>query len=114
MSELKPCPFCGGEPVYLADDSYDSEHAGCMNCDVFFVSDKNTGYSKEQWNRRAPDPEKAELERAIAVACMTVRNEALEEAAQEVESWDPDYRTPRVLADDIRGLKAALRHEEER
>ena len=41
----------------------------------------------------------------LAVACMKVRNEALEEAAQEVESWDPDYRTSRVLADDIRGLK---------
>ena len=29
--ELKPCPFCGGEPYFIKDNSYGDAMVGC-NC----------------------------------------------------------------------------------
>ena len=52
MSELKPCPFCGGVARIEKDIS-------CYGCGA-------TIDSREAWNRRAPDPEKWELMEQLA------------------------------------------------
>ena len=51
MSELEPCPFCGGVARIEKDIS-------CYGCGA-------TIDSREAWNRRAPDPEKQELAEAL-------------------------------------------------
>lgn len=118
--KLAPCPFCGGEAVYCEDDSYNNEHTGCVECDVFFVGGSNTGVSKEQWNRRAPNSEvvghleaqhrsaiengklrkeKADLVEMLQVACRVIR-----QAHHYISHKMPD--------DAFRILDEWMRHEE--
>ena len=68
MSELKPCPFCGGEAardIILEDGSnYGGEIIGCKRClastRVFFGEKEGL---EESWNTRTPAP--AEVERLV-------------------------------------------------
>lgn len=72
MSELKPCPFCGGEakhesgvnitPAYDKNGAYIdivdavyNEQTGCPTCDIWFyiMDDEPEGITIERWNRRA-------------------------------------------------------------
>lgn len=52
MSELKPCPFCGGEPAFLGDTAT----IKCKSCGGAFIV-INPIMSRlevaEAWNRRA-------------------------------------------------------------
>lgn len=59
MTELKPCPFCGGEAVlikrklktefYPSDGSY---YAHCKKCIITTQPRKNAESVIEAWNRR--------------------------------------------------------------
>ena len=57
--ELKPCPFCGGEDIYLKEVDLDFAfstyyHVRCLTCNCNLDSIQNTSKSKaiEAWNRR--------------------------------------------------------------
>ena len=67
MNELKPCPFCGGEPMLYHQSSkytdYDGNYVYCMNCGCrtkLFECFNGTGKTHEDtkaeaiesWNRR--------------------------------------------------------------
>lgn len=55
MSELKPCPFCGANPVreYLPDGK---EYIICSNencpCQPMTAAQKSKGAAARAWNRR--------------------------------------------------------------
>jgi Lar family restriction alleviation protein len=54
---LKPCPFCGKEPVFTADrdvtDGYDHSFTiSCFECG-FSISDEYQSGAAESWNRRS-------------------------------------------------------------
>lgn len=51
MSDLKPCPFCGGDRIGVAFGI-----AGCRECLGQVVRDHND-QATEGWNRRAPSEE---------------------------------------------------------
>jgi len=65
MSELKPCPFCGGAAV-LEDGSPDDPMWGtpspwwfgsCNKCDLHFCADdQSKDGAIKAWNTRAEDP----------------------------------------------------------
>ena len=56
-AELKPCPFCGSDDVYLVNASSDGNEWGvvCRDCDVW-ADNRLMDMTKEQaielWNRR--------------------------------------------------------------
>jgi hypothetical protein len=65
MTELKPCPFCGGEAEIVKDKrwprsldhSIDAWHVECTNFDCVIYQVDNNYYRKrkeavEMWNRR--------------------------------------------------------------
>lgn len=60
MSELKPCPFCGGEGELSSGkyDGKDTSYVMCKKCmcrgEFFFVSPKYASEIKavQAWNRR--------------------------------------------------------------
>lgn len=58
--DLLPCPFCGGTPVTIEDDSYGSSAVFCQQCDVYFSADKSEGgltAALKLWNtREQPHP----------------------------------------------------------
>ena len=56
MAELKPCPFCGGEAVFIGDTA----SIKCKNCGgAFFVTNPLISRleAKEAWNRRCENGE---------------------------------------------------------
>lgn len=86
--ELKPCPFCGGEPNlttadYVHDDLTPMPVVECKSCSAWVQAD--------DWNRRAPSPAGVDgLEVVQAVAWL---NTATKEATTHpvvVMDWDDD------------------------
>lgn len=61
--KLKPCPFCGGEAVWIFDDFNDAHDVSCkkLNCFAFRWKDDaryiTKEYAENEWNRRVGDPE---------------------------------------------------------
>ena len=55
--ELKPCPFCNGEPV--TDNPDPGIHAVyCKECGVYMSGDISAGEDVfKKWNKRASDAE---------------------------------------------------------
>lgn len=58
-TELKPCPFCGGEAEFVYLEAYENEgyivcKNGCIEQRKIYNS---TGEAIEAWNRRAEDAE---------------------------------------------------------
>lgn len=53
MTELKPCPFCGGEATI-----FDHDHAywaTCLKCEAEIMMQGSYLEAIEAWNRRAND-----------------------------------------------------------
>ena len=50
-TELKPCPFCGGE-ARLYDGPTDAYGAVCKKCGVKLYGKNSYGAAKRAWNRR--------------------------------------------------------------
>lgn len=59
--ELKPCPFCGGEPHITIRPSED--HTGvkcyirCRRCDARSGRHKSAEFAQKAWNKRAENEE---------------------------------------------------------
>ena len=71
MSELKRCPFCGGEPKISVYDPYDGYQG---NCTIYKIQCHKCGVKVESsfrdtcinlWNRRLIDHDDAELIRLM-------------------------------------------------
>lgn len=57
MTELKPCPFCGGE-AYIAhrrDERFWNYYCGCVDCGVETLGHDRKKEAIEAWNHR-PSP----------------------------------------------------------
>jgi Lar family restriction alleviation protein len=50
---LKPCPFCGGEPILLKDHHKFGLYVACTECAACTVTAPQTE-ATIAWNRRAP------------------------------------------------------------
>ena len=129
--ELKPCPFCGGAPTVVDDDSYGACYVFCGPCDVMpeqaYRNVGETAQAIAAWNRRAaPEPSEAEIQAIAEAYCerknisdyrltpqdvyeahkdgqRAARAEALEEAAKHL--IDEDLDNAEVCAAAIRALK---------
>ena len=61
MSELKPCPFCGADPIDLM--GYDYHKVTCSNDECMTSS---ATFTKEKWNKRSYDDTITEQEKVIS------------------------------------------------
>jgi len=55
MTELKPCPFCGGEAVYIGTgNNYPKEYwrVMCKKCFASGIYNETKGRARQRWNRR--------------------------------------------------------------
>lgn len=120
-SDLKPCPFCGGEKhtICRTDYDYDNKDAYAVSCrhhnchgSIFTLG---YGYfaTKDEaiaaWNTRAIDPaaiREAALREAAAV-CIGVSNDILTQIGREHERW------MRATAEDCSKMILALIGEKE-
>lgn len=53
--DLLPCPFCGAQPLFVADDTYGACVVSCPTpgCETGFFADKNRPDAVvAQWNHR--------------------------------------------------------------
>lgn len=59
MAELKPCPFCGGVNVFIAElrtNFFESRYAAvCEDCQSLGGNCKTEEKAIEAWNRRNDD-----------------------------------------------------------
>ena len=97
--DLKPCPFCGSDKVWLDPLGIrNGEHSDftpqCNGCGATIIPVVNwtRGQATTAWNTRAPDPV------AFAAGAEAMR----ERAAENVERWHAD--DARDMAADIRVL----------
>ena len=67
MSELKPCPFCGRDPIIIKVSRYSRKHL--IKCTGCKVAPEVTGFEKlvaiNIWNSRADSERIKELEDAL-------------------------------------------------
>lgn len=114
MSELKPCPFCGGAPMLRPDHNHSTGiEIECVadRCAakpaVWEISEPATIAA---WNRRAGDAELATLRAKVERLRCTIREaaSAIEREATEV-LWMPDDAYPAETIVDF--LRAALAKE---
>lgn len=54
MSEQKPCPFCGGEAIYMDRDTIPDRQQPTIICDDCScrMSELSKEFLIEEWNRR--------------------------------------------------------------
>ena len=94
MSELKPCPFCGGAPAVI-EDGYKAIAVHCFNCGADITAETERK-ACAAWNRRAQpanEPKVVEIDQ--------VKNEPL--TLEELRGMDgePVYLK---IADGVWGL----------
>ena len=127
MTELKPCPFCGGK-MWPSKDSYNywgpdgQHHDGCIlqSCDFFDYANKVRMVNA--WNTRAPAPDVAKAIRAAIEEDRRGRTfspdeiakaeaRGVERAATALEAWAlhmENEMTKRYLFMAARDLRANL------
>lgn len=82
IEELKPCPFCGGTPVWQAGDMF----IYCGRCGIQVDSGESLEATKGLWNNRVPDPLAEEVENMINGI------DHLEESGIMLDEWgEPHY-----------------------
>lgn len=59
-TELKPCPFCGGEAKLVGSNSGCLFYVECTDCEASTTSTPIAAEAAEFWNRRVRDDEKPE------------------------------------------------------
>lgn len=62
MTDLKPCPFCGGPARHRSDVGC---YISCSACHVDGPTVPTPDDAADAWNRRAPDPRRRRLVRAL-------------------------------------------------
>ncbi len=77
VTDLKPCPFCGGEPYCEPGPTHDHWIAGCSDCEVHIVSTlKNTVVAN--WQKRT-------IGNLMTEAVAAAKAETIENAANIVD-----------------------------
>lgn len=64
MTDLEPCPFCGGKPIVFADS------VACLDCGVRYYGLLSKSKAVEAWNTRivsTPTPSKTAVELAEVI-----------------------------------------------
>ena len=99
MSDLKPCPFCDGEPTQYAskNQSDNLDAVGCFVCGV-------DGMTVDEWNTRASDKrieqlekENAELKGLLKKASMLLGSAPDFSADELGESWELSDKINKVV-----------------
>ena len=53
LDKLKPCPFCGGPPIVVENNSYGGCFVECTKCDIGFMDEAdNLQNVVEAWQTR--------------------------------------------------------------
>ncbi len=81
MSELKPCPFCGGKEIGHRHSNKTGIGYVCMTCETtgpFIYGDAEYeepwAEAEEAWNTRAPEAREADLKAKLEKVCTALRN----------------------------------------
>ena len=122
QSELKPCPFCGGDAEYHSDKGPTGEvygWVGCNQCDAMSVHCDVRSMQPEEthpidaWNTRASDAEITRLTEALRAAeeREAVLREALFKATPALSTSPNGYGGRKVVLDFEDSDKGMLAYE---
>ena len=79
MSELKPCPFCGGKAELSRFQEAECYWVSCntQGCEIEIACHPCSASAKKTWNTRAPDPRVEKMTNTLLniVECVEMRHE---------------------------------------
>lgn len=87
MTDLKPCPFCGGKPIVFADS------VACLDCGVRYYGLLSKSKAVEAWNTRivsTPTPSKAAVEVPVIMGLS-------DKDHSEDPAWPPAVQAARLF-----------------
>jgi len=113
--ELKPCPFCGGAPTVVDDDSYGACYVFCGPCDVMpeqaYRNVGETAQAIAAWNRRAaPEPSEADVRLEERKWCVDVAREMGSQYGYEIAE-EIERRSEPLARAALAALRAAKEKE---
>ena len=119
MSELKPCPFCGGNPTAITSENGFTS-VGCLNGHSFFgvmVQGNTEAEAADKWNARAAELYRFPENKRAADARLDEQVQKLFEEFLEVvdahANGEPDSRVIEELWDVIQAVEGCFRKFDE-
>ena len=119
MTDLKPCPFCGGDAIAVGDTISDSPYIMCEYCGTQTVEYPSRDEAVELWNTRAHDPASFEAgEKAMRARAARKAEKVGNFRDSTREELTPDYGIPRFdmlieIIDAIRALPTGEKNAED-
>jgi Lar family restriction alleviation protein len=99
MTNLKPCPFCGGEAGVVANRPFPDAYVQCGECDAEGPVSASEAAAVNAWNRRVVDPALAAAEARAEKAEAALREAKASTLREVAEDFERRATTSDICAD---------------
>jgi len=108
MTDLKPCPFCGGDARYRPDHTVEAVHSvSCQSCDAHLSEFSIEGDCRIRWNTR-PGEERAHVagwNAALEAAAVALNSAGWHQSSPDDVKWSAIEAQTEYVMDVVLALR---------